>query len=693
MDIGTLQSQLATLGVSLVFDDDASLPGYTAQLQTELQTQRQYRAALYVDHLVDTRTFLTTTLAGATPGGLGPGYPFVQQALAQGSLLNGLAASLDEWLCPAVEDAINAAMAVGPPNAPTTYQGWFDTDVFDPDDTTYTANVAEFFTRYPFTHQALTQIAQNFRNNIATACQRIIDDRRAITALFSDRYDGLTLSALSDLSSTGSDFHKGGQQVLVLTFTAQSFLRYARTTSTLKLIYKPADLEVDCLITGESAAVNRATGNPDFLQHSLVEIFNAQVAADPTSGARQLPTYRILPRNPTSGSTATPVPVRNAYGYIEFLGYSLTGMTWGVFNFYPLGASDYAILRGQNEALIIETFYRQAGQLLALAVTFSITDLHIENVLVTGYQPHLIDLEVSLTEAVTQIAGTQLFFNNLGDRIGGIDGEKRLTGAFVHVFKPVNRKPPQPPQVLLSNTYFPKWYQNRLYTMHPARKIVPVNESWLLQGLEQGMGVLQAVQRAGGFADWFGRCTNVLVRVLPLATQDWNYVRGKIYNQPEQTTDLATAVNAVMLGKLTDQFTEYQQNLQNRQNQQDPAPEPDFLAAAAPQATTDLKNFDIPVFYHRIGTSDLLDSTGTVVQVPVRVTVLNDDNPPTSVQADTNVGRTTYYVEPPTPQRVQKGKVAALTAAGFGDTVGGYKQQVLTKEGLAKVPANPGVQV
>ncbi|WP_327368219.1 hypothetical protein [Streptomyces sp. NBC_01217] len=38
MDIGTLQNQLARLGVSLVFDDDTSLPGYTAQLQAELQT-------------------------------------------------------------------------------------------------------------------------------------------------------------------------------------------------------------------------------------------------------------------------------------------------------------------------------------------------------------------------------------------------------------------------------------------------------------------------------------------------------------------------------------------------------------------------------------------------------------------------------------------------------------------------------
>ncbi|MEU5013261.1 DUF4135 domain-containing protein [Streptomyces sp. NPDC021749] len=626
MNIGTLQSQLDSLGVSLVFDDDTSLPGYTRQLQTQLKIERQYRAALYVHHLHATQTFLTKTLADPPGRGLGSAaYPFVKPALAQGSLLNDLAGSLDEWICSAVNQEMAATGA-------TTYEGWFDTDVFAGTHT-YKDNVTAFFNKYPLTRIALDRIAENFQRNLKKACQRIIDDRKAITELFSDKYPRLTLDALREISSTGSDFHKGGQQVLILTFDTRSFSGFALKTSTLKLVYKPADVEIDCLIMGDSAAVNRARASPDFppfMERSLVEIFNAEVRASRVAGLEELPSYRILPRTTTSGRGAPAGLVQDAYGYIEHLGYALTGMGWHFFNYYPLGASDYLIFPGQAKDPIVNKFYRQCGQLLALAVTFSLTDLHCENVRVTGYQPHLIDLEACLTRPCN-VAGTLLLDpENGGFKVERLQGHKRLWGVASG----------SPPHIGLC--YPIKLFQNRLWEQHPNREAVPIHPA-LLAGLKNGMNTLRAIQRDRGFKAWFKRCDNVLVRVLPVGTQTWKEARQEVYapDGPRPAV-LDSRVNTVMRNKLTDVFAEYR-----RDRTTDPDVDPYFVAMTAPQAATDIKNFDIPVFYHRIGSMDLLDSMGEVVSVPFQVTVNNNQPPPPTVQQSTNPRRLIYFAASP----------------------------------------------
>lgn len=681
VDIGGVRGRLAALGVTLSYDDDPTA------LAAQLQAERQYRAALYIQHLDAAQTFLTQTLAGPGPAGLGNDYPFVAQALAAGSLLDGLAKSLDHWICPAVEDAMDRSMAVGPPNAPTTYTGWFDDDVFDPHNATYQNNVTNFFASYPITANALTQIAANFQNNLETACRRIIADKAAITALFSDRYFGLTLSALTAITSTGSDFHKGGQQVLILTFATRSFGGFAPFTSTLQLVYKPADLELDCLVAGESAAVNRATGAV-FMQNSLVEIVNTVAQANPAAGLEQLPTYRILPRNPTSALPAptpvVPLPVRQAYGYIEYLGYSLTGLTFGAFNYYPLGASDYLIFQSDDADTIVESFYHQVGQFLALAVTFSLQDLHVENVRTTTYRPHLIDLEICLTTAVANITQTLLFFTLLGSDTGGINGSSRDNEDFVWTF--TQRMVGNRPRYDLGQQFVRKWYQNRLWALRPNKRLVRVNAFWLLQGLQNGMNVLRAAQNAGAFAPWFARLANVLVRVVPFATSDWNTVRDHIYvdaislNNPPVA--LAPTITEELLRTRTTQFNQYQAN---------PTPEPKFVALVSPQSATDLTNFDIPVFYHRVGSTDLLDSTGQVIPVPAQVSVYNAQN--NQVQANTNVGRATYFAAPPTAARIQNGQLAALTGGGFAALCLQWQNQVLAEMHLNAVPANPGILV
>lgn len=678
MDLAAIQARLQTLGVSLGFKDDP------VPIAGALRLQRQYRASLYIDRLEAVHAHLTVTLAG--PGGLGAAdYAFVAPALANGALLNDLARSLDEWICPAVEHAMNVALAGGGV-VPATDIGWFDTAIFDPAAVTYTGNVAAFFGQYPITQNAITRITANFQGNLTEAVQRILADRPAITALFADLYTGLSLRSLSSVRSTGSDFHKGGKQVLILEFTTRSWNGWAPFASTLKLVYKPADLEVDCLLYGNASAVNRAVGGAPFMANSLVELCNAYIAAHPAPGLVQMPTYRVLPRNPTSAA-APPIPLHQSYGYLEFLGHEWTGQSWNWFNYYPFGASDFLIFESQPSQPIIEPFYHQAGQLLALASTFSLADLHIENVRVTNYQPHLIDLEASLTVTIGSVDETLLLQTPNQHEFGGFSGADRGNEDFVYHCRPVPRAAGQ---YFMDRVYITKWYENRLWVMRGGRQLVAMNVFWLLEGLRNGLNMIRQLQllgAPGGLPAWQARIHNVLVRVLPVATADWNQVRRTIYihevlNSPPPAP-LAPAVAAAVLDKVTQLF--------NAWNPLAPAPVPDpeFVAANAPQVAIDLTHFDIPVFYHQIGTTDLLDSTGTVIAVPPNVNILAGV-PPAAAPVPSNVGRAAYFAAAPTTTNVLP-QIAALGGGGFAGVTAARQNQVLGVLQLLAPPANPGV--
>src|SRR6185369_8956021 len=215
------------------------------------------RACFYLDKLTTTQTFLSTALAQpVAAGGLGNDYPFVQQAVTATSLLNELAASLDEYLGPAV----NNAMAAFFRTTPSTYQNYLTQQILN--SSTNDNSISQFLVTYQITAQALLRITNNFQQNILLACQRIIADRAILQQFFNDQYPALTILGLTQIKSTGSDFHKGGKQVLILTFSIKYYIQnIVPVSSELKVIYKPSDLEADCLLAGDSAAVNRVIPN------------------------------------------------------------------------------------------------------------------------------------------------------------------------------------------------------------------------------------------------------------------------------------------------------------------------------------------------------------------------------------------------------------------------------------------------
>jgi Domain of unknown function (DUF4135) len=681
MDLNQLRAALSQLGVTLQGGDDDP-PNFAAVLPD----QRLYRASLYLRRLQNTRTFLTTTLNQAPPVGIGAGaagYNFCRTALQSTTLIDALALELDQWVVPAVK---NVVLALPLPNGMADYQNYFVNNILNVADVTYDLNVNNFFVQYPITDNALNQITNNFQQNIKIACDRILDDHanNRIRDLFIGQYPNLNIRSLKAIKSTGSDFHKGGKQVLILTFDAVWWEGWKPHWIDLKVVYKPTDLEIDCLLVGNSAAVNNVT--PGFQVQSLAEIFNAWVLAHPNPGPREtLPTYRILPRNPTSAAPGFPLPVRNAYGYIEFLGHE-TSYSIGAANYYPLGSSDFLIFRNQDETTIIPRCYRQAGHWIALSCTFSLLDLHIENVRISKYVPDLIDLEISLTEPVATVQQTLLLLGGMAP-LGGINGEYNEAETFAWVVDVLN--PGAPNQSLaIEKEYVRKYFQNRLYALRPNKKLVPVNPYWLFTGLRIGMNVLQEIQNAGGFNAWIARINNVLVRVVPVATRDWQAARRDIYESTVVAAPPPAALPAniadALRHALTPAFHAYALA---------PTPEPRFMVYAAAAATTDLQNFDIPAFYHRIGSVELLDSTGAVMAVPATVTVNNPGPPPPTLVQNTNVGRVTYYAAAPTAANVQAGQIVALTGPGFNARRLGLRNDAMAALNVLVPPGNPGVLI
>lgn len=541
--------------------------------------------------------------------------------------------------------------------------------------TDYAANVLAFRNNYPITDNALVRIAANFRANIKDACGRAFADRTAIQNLFIDLYPGLTLTSLKAIKSTGSDFHKGGKQVLVLTFGTFWWWGRIPWWSDLKVVYKPTDLEIDCLLVGNSNAVNAVTAPTQFMVNSLVEIFNNRAAANPPANFEPLPTYRILPRFPTSNMPIGPagLPIRAAYGYMEYLGYDLTGIPIPYSNYYLTGESDYLIYQKQDETQIVPRFYRQMGEWLAFATMFAITDMHMENVRVTKYQPRLIDLEISLTKVFNfDVTETTMFKVTMGTTLGGINGVRNDEAEFLRQVRLIGGF------LQIGRVPLGKEFQNRLRAMRPSERVVQVNSFLLLQGLRNAMAVIRAGQQNGDFTAWFNRLTNtnVLVRVLPYGTTDWERTRKRVYEDMVESAPgrlLRPTIIQIMQSQLNLDFPNYV-----------PPGLPKFTAMipgtaiALGPAATDLENFDIPAFYHRIGTTDILDSNGHVIVIPVQVIVNGN-------QVNTNVGRADYFAASPTTANVDVAQVQAIgnmLLAAFTNQVQQMVQHTVGPNGL-----------
>ena len=249
----------------------------------------------------------------------------------------------------------------------------------------------------------MTTVTKHHQDNVALACQRVHTDWNAISEAF---FPGNPIEELLEIQTTGNDFHKGGKQVLILTFllkgpTSGRF----KDTNSGRVVYKPSGVEIDCRLVGDSDIVNNIAPQGYHQDESLTELINGFVtAANPTRAepegftSKPLPTYRILPYNRTS--------VPESYGYIEFLTHDppnpkhvgqftmASDVGKSAMSVRPADAprSDWLI----TDPSAAQVFYHQFGGLMAMAAAVSLSDLHVQNAIAHACQPHLIDLEEAL---------------------------------------------------------------------------------------------------------------------------------------------------------------------------------------------------------------------------------------------------------------------------------------------------------
>jgi hypothetical protein len=159
---------------------------------------------------------------------------------------------------------------------------------------------------------------------------------------------GNIAGGLTDVIVTGSDPHKKGERVLIFKFPPA-----LPNGPDRQLVYKPRDVRMDALLTGNRGANHESD--------SLADIVNNHL------GPNSVPTYNFL---------AGPGSPEN-YGYVEFVP---NGRTQDV-KMTPAEAKQ---------------FYREYGRQVAMYVLTGTRDLHQTNMYVSNKRPVFTDLELSV---------------------------------------------------------------------------------------------------------------------------------------------------------------------------------------------------------------------------------------------------------------------------------------------------------
>jgi len=279
-------------------------------------------------------------------------------ALSENSLWATLALIFDEYALKAIHKSMTVENKLKTINSAEAYADFVRQK---------TSDVAKFKQDYPLLNYTIGKASQNFKNNLDKCCQRLSLDILDIEKVFNKKF-----SFLKKIRCSGNDFHKGGAQVLFLTFECNS-------GEDFKLVYKPSDLELDFRITAKTTnPYLRKLMKLKDSEQSFLEILNQEmeVRIGETDIFPALPIYTIYPVKRASKESNIKKAIEESYGYCEFLEYTNEGYI--------------------EEKKARESFYHLLGKLLAVARCLSIHDFHQENLIVHGNKPCLIDLEASL---------------------------------------------------------------------------------------------------------------------------------------------------------------------------------------------------------------------------------------------------------------------------------------------------------
>jgi len=240
-------------------------------------------------------------------------------------------------------------------------------------------------------------------NFIKEICTNVYNDRKDLEKFYLG--DGKEIVRLRDIEIAGGETHRKCKKPVFLTFEIHD-KSDIKNIKNKKLVYKPRDVEIDCLITGDFSAFKELEGYDSF-KESLFEILNKAIEKNKQTYSHliPLPTYKILPRKYCSKEkikdSGQLLDTDQLYGYAEFL-YSdydkdipISGVNVDL---------KHRVFRKdanpQDVKAKCSQFYRIFGQYFAMAQLYSMRDLHQENVIAHEFKPYLVDLEASCLKPV-----------------------------------------------------------------------------------------------------------------------------------------------------------------------------------------------------------------------------------------------------------------------------------------------------
>lgn len=561
-----------------------------------------------------------------------------KQALARPQLLAKLADLLDGLVVPAVQDEIlhvrvatretdidkhiDAAVLARYTYAPFKIEQRFEWY--------FVRFCLDFLDRNPRIAAALTRTRQRFVANVLLACDRVWADHEELGRTF---FPGRRWSCLDRIIATGSDLHKGGQQVLILECSTAPLRdevalargpapqQLERGSKLTRVVYKPTDIELDYWLVGNTLRVQPSGAGATLYQpnpkapvpsiedkldrtpdqspayevpdepRSLTEIVNALFKDDASS----LPTYRILPRNP--GSQLADDGLRNAYGYLQYLTHEpeLDEVSTS-----PSEASIVEALHARlgevehpdwhtTSETIEQRFFAQCGRLMGLVLLASINDLHVENCIVHRCMPHLIDLESSFIGPLAEI-GLSSFPSACSKLSAPHDYFTVAANGYGHV-----------PRHEIAKNRLVKG--DGLAAPKDHRGII-------FKSFVDTVAVLRSRDARALLEPWLKRVSHCVARCVPLPTTEFQVLFRAYYgelSEYDSREKWLAEQRKELIGKWLSTFERLHGQPQELWIK------PNF--AIAESILDGLAEGDIPSFYHRLDSTDLLDSHGRVVAV------------------------------------------------------------------------------
>lgn len=496
---------------------------------------------------------------------------------------------------------------------------------------------------FPTLASLLTLLSKQFQEAMAKALTRISNDEDGLQKLFLPNHSDKHYF-LARIISTHNDLHKAGQQVLVLEFKPENQIaetgkekealkvNEAAQGEKIRLIYKPASVLVDMMFLGNIQKL-KDCGIQNMPQlesaQSITEIINTTI-----EGKYKLPSYIIYPREDEN--------IIDSYGYIEYLPHhpwpenlekkilaaiereqdEAEAQNRKLGNLFAIAQK---VIEKQFDNILIEAQKRiqendlscdyiaknqeehlcysyQCGVLAAMATALGITDMHIQNLIVSRIQPYLIDLEVSFNQVEASVKATGLLDPVTGSMLKrAIESTSLYFLNSIEGLDQVGINLPQKNQFYLFNPNGPKpmlvnpeteiFNQGFIYFME---LLTHKNESfrqWLAHPLVQSMSVRILPYATSDFIDWLSQ---------------YKFEDFQFLSADEQSEKLEKEKEIFFIDLLKQQVMAVMDS-----NTSEPV-----LAVFNPVNIKD--NFDslnIPVFYMKAGENRLIDSAGDTVEI------------------------------------------------------------------------------